>query len=138
MSIELQPHQGSSAETDLMSLARKKGKGGKTFWLEGSSVLCNGRVVRANYSPSLDRLSSGDRVGVRRTAEGALRFSVNGEELGGGAAAAVAAGGVPRRVAPVLEVTGATRGVTVTSTMRHVPAMHHHQQQQQGLDSVLC
>ena len=96
-------------------------------------MLCNGRVVRANYSPSLDRLSNGDRVGVRRTAEGALRFSVNGEDLG----AAVAAGGVPRRVAPVLEVTGATRGVTVTSTMRHVPA-HQQQQQQQGLDSVLC
>ena len=112
-------------------MSRKKGKGGKTFWLESSSVLCNGRVIRANYSPSLDRLSNGDRVGVRRTAEGALRFSVNGEDLG----AAVAAGGVPRRVAPVLEVTGATRGVTVTSTMRHVPA---HQQQQQGLDSVLC
>lgn len=42
----------------------------------------NGEIVRMNYSSSLDRLISGDRIGVRRTAEGVLRFFVNGEDLG--------------------------------------------------------
>ena len=63
----MNPLQGSSAEADLMSLARKKEKNknvikGKTFWLENSSVLYNGRIIRANYSPSLDRLSNGDKA----------------------------------------------------------------------------
>ena len=61
----MNPLQGSSAEADLMSLARKKEKkkgSGKTFWLENSSVLYNGRIIRANYSPSLDRLSNGDKA----------------------------------------------------------------------------
>ena len=65
--IHYPPHhyvQGSSAEAYLTSLARKKkGKtAGKTFWLENSSVLYNGRIIRANYSPSLDRLSNGDKA----------------------------------------------------------------------------
>ena len=65
----MNPLQGSSAEADLMSLARKEeknknnaDKGKKTFWLENSSVLYNGRIIRANYSPSLDRLSNGDKA----------------------------------------------------------------------------
>ncbi len=53
-----------------------------TFWLEDNNVMKNGEIVRMNYSSSLDRLISGDRIGIRRTAEGVLRFFVNGEDLG--------------------------------------------------------
>ena len=35
-----------------------------------------------NYGPCLERLSVGDRVGVRRTAEGGLRLVINGEDAG--------------------------------------------------------
>ncbi len=45
-----------------------------TMWLENSSVLQNGAVVRTNYSPSLDRLAVGDRLAVKRTADGSLRY----------------------------------------------------------------
>ncbi len=83
-------------------------KRGKTFWLENSSVHANGRVVKMNYAPSLDRLSNGDKVSVRRTPDGCLRFAVNGEDFG------VAATNVPKRVTPVLELAGSIRGVTVT------------------------
>ena len=54
------------------------------WWLEGSTVLRAGQQLKLNYGPSLERLQAGDRVGVKRTAEGAMKILINGEDAGGG------------------------------------------------------
>ncbi len=82
-------------------------------------------MVRANYCPSLERLSAGDRIAIKRTSDGCLGFVINGEEL------PVAANNIPKRVLPVLELSGGIVAVTVTSTSGH------QQQQQQHATNVL-
>lgn len=52
------------------------------WWLEGSTVLRAGQQLKLNYGPSLERLQAGDRVGVKRTAEGAMKILINGEDAG--------------------------------------------------------
>ena len=42
--------------------------------MEGSTGLRSGRQLKLNYGPSLERLAAGDRVGVKRTAEGAMKI----------------------------------------------------------------
>ncbi|XP_076451881.1 neuralized-like protein 4 isoform X3 [Babylonia areolata] len=83
----------------------------KVTWLvTGSSVLKCGQVIKENYSPALDRLQVGSRVGVRRCADGTMHVCLNGEDLG------VAASNIPKNVFVVMDIFGAVEGVTVSSS----------------------
>ena len=68
------------------------------WWLEGSTVLRAGQQLKLNYGPSLECLQAGDRVGVKRTAEGAMKILINGEDAG------------------VVSLPGGVVGVSVTSS----------------------
>ena len=53
------------------------------WWVSGSDVWRNGSsVLRLNYCPNLGRLLVGDRVGIKRTSDGAMRLYINGEDFG--------------------------------------------------------
>ncbi|QQP38924.1 Uncharacterized protein FKW44_019642, partial [Caligus rogercresseyi] len=52
----------------------------KPVYLEGSSVYHSGRVLRSNICSSLERLAKNDKIGVRRTTDGLLKFIINSEE----------------------------------------------------------
>ena len=88
-------------------------EGHQTYWIQDSHVKYNNRIFRTNYSTSLDRLTNGDKVGIKRSAEGCLRFSINGEDFG------VAAASLPKKILPVVELFGSTLSVTVTSVSHH-------------------
>lgn len=58
-------------------------EGVDTWWVEGSSVRRNGSsVLRLNYCSDLNRLQVGDKIGVKRSADGILRLLINGEDYG--------------------------------------------------------
>ena len=87
-----------------------------TTWLEDTDVFQDGRIIRKNYSPSLERLRVGDRLGVRRTSDACLRFSLNGEDLG------LAASNMGnKKFIPVVELCGSISAITITSISHH----HH-------------
>ena len=65
-----------------------------------------------NYGPCLERLVVGDRVGVKRTAEGGLRLVINSEDAG------LACPGVSRDTRAVVGLTGSCVAITVTSTQK--------------------
>ena len=65
-----------------------------------------------NYGPCLERLGVGDRVGVRRTAEGCLRLVINGEDAG------LACPGVRADTRAVVSLTGSCVAITITSTQK--------------------
>ena len=62
------------------------------WWLEGSTVLRAGQQLKLNY------VQARDRVGVKRTAEGAMKILINGEDAG------------------VVSLAGGVVGVSVTSS----------------------
>lgn len=108
--------------------------GHQTYWIEDSEVKYNNRIFRTNYSTSLDRLTNGDKVGVRRSSEGCIRFSINGEDFG------VAAASVPRKIIPLVELFGSTLSVTVTSVSHHhlgSPNIDFHHSRILGITSHL-
>jgi hypothetical protein len=53
-----------------------------TWFLSGSQVWRNKEVLRHLFCPNLQWLVPGDRIGLRLTAEGSLRFLINSEDLG--------------------------------------------------------
>ncbi|XP_049944445.1 neuralized-like protein 4 [Schistocerca serialis cubense] len=80
-----------------------------TWYLIRNEVQKNGRTLQHCYCPSLEWLTVGDRVGVRRAADGALSFSLNGEDVG------VAVPYVPKKVYAVVDLYGKAVSVAVTS-----------------------
>lgn len=78
-----------------------------TWVMSGGTVLRDGHAVNEDYDCDLDRLSEGDRVGVKRTASGSLHFVVNGVDHG------PAATGVPARVYAVVDMYGKCAQVTI-------------------------
>eukprot|EP00095_Tigriopus_kingsejongensis_P009407 maker-scaffold143_size313727-snap-gene-1.19 protein:Tk09407 transcript:maker-scaffold143_size313727-snap-gene-1.19-mRNA-1 annotation:"neuralized-like protein 4-like" len=77
-------------------------------WLEGSDVTVNGQLVRTNYCGHVDRLVKGNRIGIRRTHEGALRFFINGDDCG-----VAVSNSLPKRLWPILELAGSVSQITV-------------------------
>ena len=73
---------------------------GKLFNLKVHFVL-----LRMNYGSCLDRLVTADRVGVKRTLDGQLRVSINGEDCG------TAATSIPANTRAVLDLGGNTTQV---------------------------
>lgn len=54
-----------------------------TWWISGSDVRRNGSsILRLNFCPNFGRLLIGDRVGIKRTGDGAMRLYINGEDFG--------------------------------------------------------
>lgn len=53
-----------------------------TWVMSGCSVLRDGHTTIEDYGQDLDQLKEADRVGVLRTASGALHFYVNGVDQG--------------------------------------------------------
>ncbi|KOC67724.1 Neuralized-like protein 4 [Habropoda laboriosa] len=80
------------------------------WYLIGNEVRHNGYVLCMNYCPSLEWLRVGDKIGMKRTHEGNLKFYINGEDMG------VAASDIPEMVYAVVDLFGSTVAVHITST----------------------
>ncbi|XP_028049148.1 neuralized-like protein 4 [Monomorium pharaonis] len=87
------------------------------WYLTGNEVRHTGFALASNYCTSLDWLRVGDKIGVKRTHEGNLKFYVNGEDMG------VAASDVPEMVYAVIELFGSTVAVNITSSRQQNPAI---------------
>ena len=73
----------------------------KDAWvMSGRSIFINTRETIEAYRQDLERLSEGDRVGVKRTSAGALHFYLNGVDQGS------AATELPSRVWAVVNIVG--------------------------------
>ena len=98
------PHQ-----TNVKDLGSLKGE---VYYLEGHSVYHNdGQILKMNYAvTSLERLIVGDKLAVKRlNADNSLRFYINDEDCG------VAVSNVPKKLIPVVELSGSTASVSVIS-----------------------
>ncbi|KAK1117500.1 hypothetical protein K0M31_016533 [Melipona bicolor] len=80
------------------------------WYLTGNEVRHNGYVLCMNYCPSLEWLRVGDKVGLKRTHEGNLKFYINGEDMG------IAASNIPEMVYAVVDLFGSTVTVNITSS----------------------
>ena len=80
------------------------------WWLDGSSVFRSGQDLKHNYGPCLERLTLGDRLGVKRTQDGAMKIVINGEDVG------VACTGVAAYVRAVFCLAGQVTAISVTSS----------------------
>jgi len=87
------------------------------WYLMGNEMRHIGYALATNYCTSLDWLRVGDKIGVKRTHEGNLKFYVNGEDMG------VAASDVPEMVYAVIELFGSTVAVNITSSKQQNPAI---------------
>lgn len=76
----------------------------------GNEVRHNGYVLCVNYCPSLEWLRVGDKIGLKRTHEGNLKFYINGEDMG------IAASSIPEMVYAVIDLFGSTVAVNITSS----------------------
>ncbi|XP_008559824.1 neuralized-like protein 4 [Microplitis demolitor] len=87
------------------------------WYLTGNEVRYKGNVLCSNYCPSLDWLRVGDKIGVKRSHEGNLKFYINGEDMG------VAAVNVPEMVWVAVELFGSTVAVSITSSKQQIPVI---------------
>ncbi|XP_076684468.1 neuralized E3 ubiquitin protein ligase 4 [Andrena cerasifolii] len=87
------------------------------WYITGNEVRHNGYVLCMNYCPSLEWLRVGDKIGMKRTHEGNLKFYINGEDMG------VATSNIPEMVYVVIELFGSTVAVNVTSSKQQNPAV---------------
>ncbi|XP_033763671.1 neuralized-like protein 4 [Pecten maximus] len=78
-----------------------------TWMMTGNGVMHNGTTIIDEYGQNLDRLKTGDRVGVRRKTDGTLHFYVNGIDQG------QAASNVPEFVYGVIDLYGQAAQATV-------------------------
>lgn len=83
--------------------------------MQGSDIKKNGRVVKSNYAPTLERLSVGFSVGVFLTTECAMHVFLNGHDMG------LAVADLPKSVYAVLDLYGQVESVTVTSSAVNLP-----------------
>lgn len=88
-----------------------------SWYLTGNEVRHTGFVLASNYCPSLDWLRVGDKIGMKRTHEGNLKFYINGEDMG------VAASDVPEMIYAVIELFGSTVAVNITSSKQQNTAI---------------
>ncbi|XP_012261174.2 neuralized-like protein 4 isoform X1 [Athalia rosae] len=81
-----------------------------SWYLIRNQVRHKGYVLALNYCPSLDWLRAGDKIGIKRTHDGNLKFYINGEDMG------VAATNIPELVYVVVELFGSTLAICATSS----------------------
>ncbi|XP_030631842.1 neuralized-like protein 4 [Chanos chanos] len=81
-----------------------------TWLLVGSEVRRNGVLQRQNYGCSLDRLTVGNRVGVKRCSDDTMHILIDGEDMGPAATA------VAKNVYAVLDLYGKVTAVSIVSS----------------------
>ncbi|XP_064796539.1 neuralized-like protein 4 isoform X4 [Oncorhynchus masou masou] len=81
-----------------------------TWLLAGSEVRRNGVLQRQNYGASLDRLTVGNRVGVKRCSDDTMHVLIDGEDMG------TAATAVAKNVYAVLDLYGRVTAVSIVSS----------------------
>uniref|UniRef100_A0A672G997 Neuralized-like protein 4 n=1 Tax=Salarias fasciatus TaxID=181472 RepID=A0A672G997_SALFA len=81
-----------------------------TWLLCGSEVRRNGVLQRQNYGCSLDRLTVGNRVGVKRCNDDTMHIFIDGEDMGPAATA------VAKNVYAVLDLYGRITAVSIVSS----------------------
>uniref|UniRef100_A0A8C7D9M1 Neuralized-like protein 4 n=1 Tax=Oncorhynchus kisutch TaxID=8019 RepID=A0A8C7D9M1_ONCKI len=81
-----------------------------TWLLAGSEVRRNGLLQRQNYGASLDRLTVGNRVGVKRCSDDTMHVLIDGEDMGPAATA------VAKNVYAVLDLYGRVTAVSIVSS----------------------
>uniref|UniRef100_A0A673G670 Neuralized-like protein 4 n=1 Tax=Sinocyclocheilus rhinocerous TaxID=307959 RepID=A0A673G670_9TELE len=81
-----------------------------TWVLAGSEVRRNGVLQRQNYGCSLDRLTVGNRVGVKRCSDDTMHILIDGEDMGPAATA------VAKNVYAVLDLYGKVTAVSIVSS----------------------
>uniref|UniRef100_A0A8C4EJU5 Neuralized-like protein 4 n=1 Tax=Dicentrarchus labrax TaxID=13489 RepID=A0A8C4EJU5_DICLA len=81
-----------------------------TWLLCGSEVRRNGVLQRQNYCCSLDRLTVGNRVGVKRCSDDTMHIFIDGEDMGPAATA------VAKNVYAVLDLYGRITAVSIVSS----------------------
>uniref|UniRef100_A0A7N8XVV7 Neuralized-like protein 4 n=1 Tax=Mastacembelus armatus TaxID=205130 RepID=A0A7N8XVV7_9TELE len=81
-----------------------------TWLLCGSEVRRNGVLQRQNYGCSLDRLTVGNRVGVKRYSDDTMHIFIDGEDMGPAATA------VAKNVYAVLDLYGRITAVSIVSS----------------------
>merc|ERR550532_454855 len=82
-----------------------------TWMLSGSAVMRDGQTVRNGYCCDLDTLSVGSRLGMVRTREGTLRYTINGVDQG------VAIDNVPPGVFAVIDLYGVCGQASVVHSL---------------------
>ncbi|XP_043671711.1 neuralized-like protein 4 [Vespula pensylvanica] len=80
------------------------------WYLTGNEIRHSGYVLCPNYCPSLEWLCVGDKIGMKRTHDGNLKFYINGEDMG------IAASNVPEMVYAIIELFGSTVAINITSS----------------------
>ncbi|KAL4221121.1 Neuralized-like protein 4 [Mactra antiquata] len=84
----------------------------KPTWIVcGTDVKKSGVTIKENYAPSLERLSVGNKVGIRRSHDGTMHLYLNGENLG------IAASNIPKNVFAVIDLYGMVESVSVVSSV---------------------
>ncbi|XP_072523105.1 neuralized-like protein 4 isoform X1 [Salminus brasiliensis] len=81
-----------------------------TWLLAGSEVRRNGVLQRQNYACSLDRLTVGNRVGVKRCSDDTMHIFIDGEDMGPAATA------VAKNVYAVLDLYGKVTALSIVSS----------------------
>uniref|UniRef100_A0AAY5F6D0 Neuralized-like protein 4 n=1 Tax=Electrophorus electricus TaxID=8005 RepID=A0AAY5F6D0_ELEEL len=81
-----------------------------TWLLAGAEVRRNGMLQRQNYGCSLDRLTVGNRVGVKRCSDDTMHIFIDGEDMGSAATA------VSKNVYAVMDLYGKVTAVSVVSS----------------------
>jgi len=76
-----------------------------TWFMIGSSVFHNRRILRSNLAPSLERLNVGDLINIRRTSDSSMRIAINGNDLG------VSIKGLAQTVYAVVDLHGIVQSV---------------------------
>ncbi|XP_078389916.1 neuralized-like protein 4 isoform X4 [Cetorhinus maximus] len=83
----------------------------KVSWLvSGSEVRRNGTLQKQNYGFSMERLTVGNRVGVKRASDDTMHVLVDGEDMG------VAAAGIAKNVFAVVDLYGKVVSVSIVSS----------------------
>nr|XP_014345078.1 PREDICTED: neuralized-like protein 4 [Latimeria chalumnae] len=83
----------------------------KVTWLvTGTEVRRNGILQKQNYGCSLERLSVGNRVGVKRCSDDTMHVLIDGEDMG------AAATGVAKDVSVVIDLYGRVTAVSIVSS----------------------
>ncbi|WAR14180.1 NEUL4-like protein [Mya arenaria] len=99
----------SAIPTSVLELTAKP-----TWIVCGENVKKSGVTIKENYAPSLERLEVGNKIGIRRSQDGAMHVYLNGENLG------IAASSIPRNVFAVIDLYGMVESVSVVSSVTMV------------------
>ncbi|MCI4384593.1 hypothetical protein PGIGA_G00040430 [Pangasianodon gigas] len=106
----LQPPELPSCPLSGLSPSLTQLRSKVTWLLAGSEVRRNGMLLRQNFGCSLDRLTVGNRVGVKRCTDDTMHVFIDGEDMGPAATA------VAKNVYAVLDLYGKVTAVSIVSS----------------------